>query len=163
MAGRIHNKKSEGYFRIGELAKRTGVNQRTLRFYEERGLLIPSSRFESGMRLYTSEDVARVHLIRELQETLGCSLAEIKEMISVEGTGVGTAVVDNDGPLMDGQSGLRQAVELTRSQLSLISRKAVRLEQLREQLEEKLVQHLEDQWAIAARSDSREALPTNRR
>ena len=163
MAGRTDNKKSEGYFRIGELAKRTGVNQRTLRFYEERGLLIPSSRFESGMRLYSGEDVARVHLIRELQETLGCSLAEIKEMISVDGTGMDAAVVDDDAPFVDGQSGLRQVVELTRSQLSLISRKAVRLEQLREQLEEKLVQHLEDQWAIAARSDSREALPTNRR
>ena len=163
MAGRTSNKKSEGYFRIGELARQTGVNQRTLRFYEERGLLIPSSRFESGMRLYSSEDVERVHLIRLLQETLGCSLAEIKEMMSVEGTAVDTSVADKDVSPTYGQSGLKQAVELTRSQLSLISQKAVRLEELREQLEEKLVQYLEDQWAIAARSANREDLPTNRR
>ena len=163
MAGRTSNKKSDGYFRIGELARQTGVNQRTLRFYEERGLLIPSSRFESGMRQYSSEDVERVHLIRLLQETLGCSLAEIKEMMSVEGTAVDMSAGDEDISQTYGQSGLKQAVQLTQSQLTLISQKAIRLEQLREQLEQKLVQYLEDQWAIAARLANREAVSTNRR
>jgi MerR family Zn(II)-responsive transcriptional regulator of zntA len=113
----------DGYFRIGELARRAGVNQRTIRFYEERGLLTPTSRFESGMRLYSDEDVERAQLIRSLQETLGSSLAEIKEMISVEETGVEMALADNDASLTERQSRLKQAVELTRSQLSLISEK----------------------------------------
>jgi MerR family Zn(II)-responsive transcriptional regulator of zntA len=150
----------QAYFRIGELAKKAGVNQRTLRFYEERGLLSPSSRFESGMRLYSDEDVERVHLIRQLQETLGCSLAEIREMVAPEqghtnGNGAELGRFEADKGIR------RQAVEVTRSQLSLISRKLVSLEHLRGQLEEKLVQYLEEQWAESRRTptvDSRKAL-----
>jgi DNA-binding transcriptional MerR regulator len=39
------------YYRIGEVAERTGLSQRTLRFYEERGLLKPPARMEGGFRL----------------------------------------------------------------------------------------------------------------
>ena len=44
---------SEAYLQIGEVAERTGVTQRTLRFYEEKGLLKPPSRLEGGFRLYS--------------------------------------------------------------------------------------------------------------
>ena len=67
---------------IGEVAERTGVTQRTLRFYEERGLLKPPSRMEGGFRLYSEEDVQRVEQIKGLQRLLGLSLAEIKEMVN---------------------------------------------------------------------------------
>ncbi|MFC9435721.1 MerR family transcriptional regulator [Nocardia sp. NPDC057030] len=51
--------------RIGELSKRTGVSQRSLRYYEEQGLLT-SSRSEAGQRHYSDAEVERVALIRQL-------------------------------------------------------------------------------------------------
>uniref|UniRef100_UPI0033B6F29D MerR family transcriptional regulator n=1 Tax=Amycolatopsis sp. NPDC004625 TaxID=3154670 RepID=UPI0033B6F29D len=51
--------------RIGDLAKRTGVSPRSLRYYEEQGLLT-STRSEAGQRHYAEADVQRVSLIRQL-------------------------------------------------------------------------------------------------
>jgi DNA-binding transcriptional MerR regulator len=51
--------------RIGELSRRTGVSQRSLRYYEEQGLLA-SSRSDAGQRHYSDADVQRVSLIRQL-------------------------------------------------------------------------------------------------
>lgn len=72
-------------YQIGEVAERTGVTQRTLRFYEEKGLLQPSDRMQGGFRLYSDQDVTRIERIKNLQELLGLTLAEIKEMVDAEG------------------------------------------------------------------------------
>src|SRR3954462_7763252 len=72
------------YLQIGEVAERTGVTQRTLRFYEEKGLLKPPTRMDGGFRLYSEGDVRRVEEIRRMQSLLGMSLAEIKEMVEAE-------------------------------------------------------------------------------
>ena len=74
----------QGALQIGEVAQRTGVTQRTLRFYEEKGLLRPPSRMDGGFRLYSEEDVKRVEHIRRLQDLLGISLADIKEMVDAD-------------------------------------------------------------------------------
>lgn len=71
-------------YQIGEVADRTGVTQRTLRFYEEKGLLRPPERMDGGFRLYSDEDVERIEYIRRLQQYLGFTLAEIKEMVEAE-------------------------------------------------------------------------------
>jgi MerR family transcriptional regulator, thiopeptide resistance regulator len=63
-------------WKVGELARRTGVSVRTLHHYDEIGLLSPSHRSESGYRLYTETDVVRLQQIRSLR-TLGFSLEEI--------------------------------------------------------------------------------------
>jgi DNA-binding transcriptional MerR regulator len=63
-------------WKVGELAKRTGVSVRTLHHYDEIGLLSPSHRSESGYRLYAQADVVRLQQIRSLR-TLGFSLEEI--------------------------------------------------------------------------------------
>jgi DNA-binding transcriptional MerR regulator len=63
-------------WKVGELAKRTGVSVRTLHHYDEIGLLSPSHRSPSGYRLYTEVDVQRLQQIRSLR-TLGFSLAEV--------------------------------------------------------------------------------------
>ena len=76
----------EARYQIGEVAERTGVTQRTLRFYEEKGLLTPADRMEGGFRLYSEADIAHIELIRKLQQLLGFSLAEIKEMVEAEET-----------------------------------------------------------------------------
>jgi DNA-binding transcriptional MerR regulator len=71
-------------WRIGEVAKLTGVTTRTLRYWEELELLQPSSYRNSGERLYSPADVARVTRIRNLQELLGFSLAEVRTVLDTE-------------------------------------------------------------------------------
>jgi DNA-binding transcriptional MerR regulator len=71
-------------YQIGEVAERTGVTQRTLRFYEEKGLVDPPERMDGGFRLYSEEDVLRIEYIKKLQDLLGFTLAEIKEMVEAE-------------------------------------------------------------------------------
>ncbi len=63
-------------WRVGELAKRTGLTVRTLHYYEERGLLHPPLRSEGGYRLYTEKDVARLQQIASMRR-LGFSLDDI--------------------------------------------------------------------------------------
>lgn len=67
-------------WKVGELAKRTGVSVRALHHYDEIGLLTPSHRSESGYRLYTEADVARLQQIRSLR-TLGFSLEAAREFL----------------------------------------------------------------------------------
>ncbi len=67
---------------IGELAERTGLSIRTLRHYDEIGLLRPSARSEGGFRLYTADDESRLLLIRRMKP-LGYSLEQMAELLSV--------------------------------------------------------------------------------
>jgi MerR family transcriptional regulator, thiopeptide resistance regulator len=68
--------RGSGERRIGELARATGLTVRTLHYYEQIGLLVPSSRTESGHRLYDEAEVARLYRICLLRR-LGLPLAEI--------------------------------------------------------------------------------------
>ena len=52
---------------IGEVAERTSLSLRTLRHYDEIGLVIPSGRTEGGFRLYAEDDVARLMLVRRMK------------------------------------------------------------------------------------------------
>jgi DNA-binding transcriptional MerR regulator len=70
--------------RIGELAQRTGVTTRTLRYWEELGLIRPSGHRGGGERLYLPTDMARVTRIKDLQELLGFSLAEVRVVLETE-------------------------------------------------------------------------------
>jgi DNA-binding transcriptional MerR regulator len=67
-------------WKVGELARRTGVSVRALHHYDEIGLLSPSHRSEAGYRLYTEADVMRLQQIRSLR-TLGLSLVEAREFL----------------------------------------------------------------------------------
>jgi DNA-binding transcriptional MerR regulator len=71
-------------FRIGEVAKLTGLTPRTLRYWEEQGLISPSSYRGRGERLYSATDMARVTRIKDLQELLGFSLAEVRVVLDTE-------------------------------------------------------------------------------
>jgi DNA-binding transcriptional MerR regulator len=74
----------EGQLRIGELAKRAGLTTRTLRYWEECGLVKPADHRFSGERLYLASELERVVHIRELQELLGLTLAEIRIVLESE-------------------------------------------------------------------------------
>ncbi len=76
----------EPRFRIGEMAKETGLTARTLRYWEEIGLLQPVGHRGSGERLYSAAELERVVHIRELQGLLGLTLAEIHDVLASEDT-----------------------------------------------------------------------------
>src|SRR5690606_29334830 len=66
---------------IGEVAERTCLSLRTIRYYEEVGLVVPSARSQGRFRLYTEADVRRLWLIRRLKP-LGLSLDQIRELVA---------------------------------------------------------------------------------
>jgi len=73
--------KSGGYMRIGEVAKKAGININALRHYDKEGLLIPSATSESGYRLYSDKDMVKLVQILMMKQ-LGFSLSEIKKRLS---------------------------------------------------------------------------------
>jgi MerR family transcriptional regulator, copper efflux regulator len=68
--------------RIGEFARKAGVNVQTVRYYERRGLLPEPERRESGYREYTHTCLERLQFIRRSQE-LGFTLSEIEELLTL--------------------------------------------------------------------------------
>src|SRR3972149_5630782 len=72
-------KVSGGRYAIGELSRLVDLSQRTIRFYEEIGLLHSVRRIENGKRVYTDDDVRRLKFINRLK-VLGLSLAEMLEV-----------------------------------------------------------------------------------
>lgn len=119
---------SEG-MRIGELASHTGVATKTLRFYEESGVLHQPERDENGYRNYNSEFVDRINFVKDAQSA-GLTLKEIANILDLRDRGESTChhtrelleahLVDLD----------RQIVELerTRRQLVAMTHRAARMD-----------------------------------
>ncbi len=70
--------------RIGDVARATGTTPRTIRYYEELGLLKPSSHTEGGERRYTEDDSAHLQRILELKTLMGFGLDEIRTILDSE-------------------------------------------------------------------------------
>ena len=129
----------EPLLQIGEVADRTGVTQRTLRFYEERGLLKPPTRMEGGFRLYTEDDVGRVETIRRLQNLLGLTLAEIKEMVEAEEIKEELrATYRPDLPVEERIERVTRRISVTRRQVEIVEAKLLAMGEMQKDLEEKL-------------------------
>jgi MerR family copper efflux transcriptional regulator len=71
-----------GLLQIGQVAERTGLSLRTIRFYEENGLVVPTARSEGGFRLYSEDDVARLEVIKRMKP-LGFSLEEMQQLLTL--------------------------------------------------------------------------------
>lgn len=72
----------ERQMQIGEVAERTGLSLRTIRHYEEVGLIVPSARSKGGFRLYTEADVGRLMVIRRMKP-LDFSLEEMRDLLEI--------------------------------------------------------------------------------
>jgi DNA-binding transcriptional MerR regulator len=70
------------HMQIGEVAERTGLSLRTIRRYEEVGLVTPATRSQGGFRLYTAADLRRLGLIRQMK-ALGFRLDEMRDLLSL--------------------------------------------------------------------------------
>jgi DNA-binding transcriptional MerR regulator len=70
--------------RIGEVAERSGVTPRTIRYYEEIGLLAGPARRKGEHRLYDETDVQRLQDLKRLRDLLNLSLDELKQVLEAE-------------------------------------------------------------------------------
>ncbi len=104
--------------KVGELAQRTGLTVRTLHHFDQIGLLKPSTRSESGYRLYSRDDVARLHSIQALRH-LGLPLKQIASMLAGDGEAL-PVIVARQMRALDHQ--IAQASAL-RGQLALLMEK----------------------------------------
>ena len=126
-------------YRIEEVAARTGFTKRTLRYYEEIGLITPAGRSEGNYRLYSEADVARLQRIKRLKDVLGIPLSSLKRLAEVEETfdALGTEL----GGLLDPQqrrTRLLQAYAELEQQLRTIDERLATLTHMRAELADRL-------------------------
>jgi len=129
-------------YSIEQVATQTGLTRRTLRYYEEVGLLTPSDRTEGNYRRYSDEDIQRIEHIKKLRDLLGFSLADIRAMLEVD---------DERGLLKEANrhetdatakiARIDRADELIHRQLQLIEQKIAGLEQMRASLQANIERH----------------------
>src|SRR5437762_2582989 len=108
-------------YRIGELAAQVGMTERTIRYYEELGLLDSVKRLEGGTRVYTDEDVRRLKFIRKLK-VLGLSLQEMAELEGIYGRQRSNKTV------------LPRLIEVLDAHLSSVDGRITELHQLRDEI-----------------------------
>ncbi|MCP3423260.1 MerR family transcriptional regulator [Nocardioides pinisoli] len=107
---------------IGEVAARTELSLRSLRHWEEVGLLTPSGRTDGGFRLYTESDVDKILVIRRMKP-LGFSIDEMKAVMG-------------DLEVLDDPSSDEAATQVARGRLAAVSEEAAeRRKRLARQLE----------------------------
>lgn len=127
---------------IEQVAAQTGLTKRTLRYYEEVGLLPPTGRTEGNYRRYTQEDVQRLERIKNLRNLLGFSLADIRTILEGEEERHQIKVAyrqeTETGPKL---AQLAHVDEIIRRQLDLIEQKIAGLEEMRSTLLAKLESH----------------------
>ena len=75
-------KDRENHQQIGELSRSLGITARTLRLYEQLGLIAPPQRTDGGIRYYTQEDIRRVKFVLKVKE-LGLSLKQMQELAEI--------------------------------------------------------------------------------
>jgi MerR family copper efflux transcriptional regulator len=108
--------------RIGQLAAQTGFSVRTIRFYEQSGLLLTPPRTEGGYRVYDQDAVTRLRFVRSAQ-ALGLSLAEIAEVLRIR---------DHQGPPCS------YVAELIETHISAVETRIKELAALRDELRARL-------------------------
>ncbi len=95
------------HYQIGEVADEVGLSLRTIRYYEEIGLVEPSGRTEGGFRLYTDSDVERLRLVKALKP-VGMSLETMAELLETADVVASSA----DGSRKDAEDRLADVVSV---------------------------------------------------
>ena len=125
--------------RIGEVAERVGVTPRTIRYYEELGLLGGGERSQGAHRHYSEADVARLRELIRLRDLLGLSLDEL--VVLAEAEEARAALRDQwygDPTDEERVAILDRAKELAQQQLDLVNARRQRLDEFADELEQKL-------------------------
>jgi DNA-binding transcriptional MerR regulator len=126
-----------GRLRIGEVAALTGTTTRTIRYYEEIGLLgTPQEREPGSHRTYDEADVERLREVLSLKEVLGLSLEELRELVEAESQRASLRREWQSGvedPVRRREI-LEEALAHLRRQLEMIRRRRDQLSRLEEEL-----------------------------
>jgi MerR family transcriptional regulator, repressor of the yfmOP operon len=143
---------SETYLRIDEVAKRTGLTKRTLRYYEELGLLDPAQRSEGNYRLFRAEDLDTLRRIKEMRDLLGLGLSEIREIVrhELERKEARARFYHPDAPPAARLGALADAERVTREQLHMIDTRIEALDKMGQSLRERLAIYERRRAEIAA-------------
>jgi MerR family transcriptional regulator, repressor of the yfmOP operon len=127
--------------RISDAATRVGVSARTLRYYEELGLLTPSLYTPGGERRYTADDLVHLQRILELREVLGMNLDEIREFLTLEtrleelrASYRATRAATSKKARLEQKATLEEALVLNESLAEQIGAKLVRMDEFRAKL-----------------------------
>ena len=130
----------ERSYRIGEVAERVGVTTRTIRYYEELGLLgTAAARTKGAHRLYTEADIARLEELIRLRDLLGLSLEELVALAEAEEARA--ALRDQWAESASDRERARivkEAIPLVEQQLELVRGRQQRLAEFADELSEKL-------------------------
>jgi DNA-binding transcriptional MerR regulator len=117
---------------IGAVADEVGLTPRTIRYYEELGLLRPAVRVKGASRLFDASDVARLREIKRLREVIGFSLAEVAALLDAEevrrqlrGRYVGTTDPHERARVV------QEAIELAAHRLALVDRRVAQIMNVR--------------------------------
>jgi DNA-binding transcriptional MerR regulator len=122
--------------RIGEVAERTGTTARTIRYYEELGLLDePGGREKGKHRSYTDADVERLTDLIRLRELLGVSLDELKTIVEAEEARAALRREWQEGAAEERRIAiLHEALNHVATQLELVRSRRLALEGLEKEL-----------------------------
>ena len=130
------------YYTIEQVATRTGLTKRTLRYYEEMELLQPASRTEGNYRRYTQEDIQRIERIKGLRDLLGFSLNDIRTIFQAEDERNQMRLANRDeSDIKRRLERIERADELLQEQLELVKQKMSGLQKMHNQLQERLEAH----------------------
>jgi MerR family transcriptional regulator, repressor of the yfmOP operon len=126
--------------RIGEVAQRVGVTPRTIRYYEELGLLGSGSRREKGShRTYVETDVAHLQELIRLRDLLGLTLEELVELAEAEEARAALRGRWEEDPSEEERLRIvEEAVPLVERQLALVRSRQATLDEFARELETKL-------------------------
>jgi len=108
---RLSNQEPPELVHIGAVAEQTGLSLRTLRHYDEVGLVAPSGRTEGGFRLYSYEDVERLLLIRRMKP-LGFTLEEMAQLLAAVSSGAVDTTASAVGDLLEEARARREQLVL---------------------------------------------------
>lgn len=148
-------------YRIEQVADRLRTTKRTLRYYEEIGLLPPAERTEGGYRLYSDEDIARLERIQRLKDLLGFSLAEIRELLQTDyERGVLRAAFKQETDPAIKLKQIEEFERLNHRQLALVEHKMAGLEQMRQDILLRLTHNQEHRSELLAQIEERGASTT---
>jgi DNA-binding transcriptional MerR regulator len=121
--------------RIGKVATRSGVTPRTIRYYEELGLLPASDREQGKHRTYTEADIERLQGVTRLRDLLGLSLDELRSVVVAEAVRADARrrFRESDSP-EERRAALEEALPHLETQINLVRRRAAELKELENDL-----------------------------
>ncbi len=125
------------FVKIDEVAKQTGLTKRTIRYYEEIGILPEPQRTDGGTRLYTEKDIDLLKKVVNAKEVLGFSLQELQKYIAISDVLETKKVVYRSANNEHEQKEkLTQIIHVVNEQLGLIEVKLDKIQKVKQELEE---------------------------